>query len=432
MAAAALQSFNDRLINQALSAEKFQFLYRPKRYKVAYGGRGGCKSWEYAQYLILQAYQRTVRIGCFREYQNSIKDSVHQLLCDTIKRLHLEPWFSITQTSIRSITTGSNFIFEGLHGRTALDIKSLEGIDIAWVEEAQTVSKTSWELLIPTIRKPGSEILVTFNPIEEGDDTYQRFIVKPPPEEYAFVIKVGWEDNPWFPEVLDIERRILLAQDPEAYEHVWGGGCRVIGDAVILKGKYQVHNFDTPDDPGLRFFHGSDFGYGVDPATLIRMWTTGDPRKKNEELWIDRECYGHQVELDEYDTFYSGGIVGSKQFDGIETAKHWPIKADNSRPETISFIRKQGYKIDGAEKWNGSIEDGITHLRGFRTIHIHERCKHVAQEARLYSWKVDRVSGDILPIAVDKHNHCWDAVRYALDGYIRRRGAGGMWRALGK
>jgi phage terminase large subunit len=410
------------------SARVFQNLYRPFRYKTLYGGRGGAKSWEVAQALLCQAHTSNIRIGCFREYQNSIKDSVHQLLRDTLYRIGLADWFRVTDKAITSRVTGSNFLFKGLH-HNFNEIKSTEGIDRAWVEEAHLVSKDSWQVLIPTIRKEGSEIWSTFNPLQEEDETYQRLVIRQPPNSWCQ--KVSYRDNPWFPEVLEQERLYMLETDPEAYQHVWEGDPRVISDAVIFKGKYRVHNFETPTDPPPRFFHGGDFGFSTDPATLHRCYITGSP-KIGEELWVDQECYGHQVELDEYEQFYAGGTVGNKNFPGMDTARRWPIKADSSRPETISHIRRRGFQISAAEKWPGSVEDGITHLRGFRCIHIHERCVHLAQEARLYQWKVDRVTGEILPIPVDKHNHCWDGIRYALDGYIKRRGVAGMWARLAK
>jgi phage terminase large subunit len=134
---------------------------------------------------------------------------------------------------------------------------------------------------------------------------------------------------------------------------------------------------------------------------------------KDDVLYVDREAFGHQVELDDTPAL----------FDSIPTARKWPIKADSARPETISYVRRQGFpQLGPAEKWKGSVEDGIAALKAFRQIVVHERCPHIAKEFRLYSYKIDKVTGDILPIIVDKHNHGIDALRYALDGYIRGRG----------
>lgn len=414
-------------------ASSFEPLFKPKRYKVFYGGRGGAKSWSIARALIVKAYNQKLRIGCFRELQNSIKDSVHRLITDQIEALGLLQWFDITQTSIVCKLTGSEFLFKGLR-HNATEIKSTEGIDIAWVEEAQLVSKDSWELLIPTIRKEGSEIWISFNPIEAADATYDRFVTHAPPDSY--VVKVNWSENPWFPSVLDAERRYMQRIDPEAYAHIWEGKCRVISDAVILKNKYCIEAFETPAANEVRWFHGADFGFADDPAALVRCWITGEP--PSEELWIDQEQFGWAVEIDELPKMYdnlgreSGHLITQPGDIVKSTSRIWPIKADNSRPETISYLARQGFQISAADKWAGSVEDGISHLRGFRMIHIHQRCTHLQEEARLWQWKVDKVTGQVLPVPIDRHNHGWDSVRYALDGYIKRRGADNTWAKLAK
>jgi len=397
-------------------APKFSFLFRPARYKVAWGGRGGAKSVSIARALIAKAHTRRERIGCFREFQSSIADSVHRLLKDQIRKMGLAEYFHVTEKSIRSVITGSEFLFKGLHHNVD-EIKSTEGITIAWVEEAQLVSKDSWQVLVPTIREEGSEIWASFNPVEEDDPTYQKFIVNPPPD--AIVVKVGWQDNPWFPSTLDVERRYMLETDPDAYQHVWEGSCRVLSDSVIFRGKYVIEAFEAPTDPVPRFFHGLDFGFANDPNAFSRCWTTGKPPR--EELWIDYAVFGWKVEIDD---------LPKKVLDEIPTSRAWPIKADNARPETISYLSRQGFSISPAEKWPGCVEDRIAHLKGFYKIHVHERCKHLLEELRLYSYKRDRVTGEILPIIIDKHNHGIDSIGYALDGYIRRRGASAAWLGL--
>lgn len=378
-------------------AEKFRPLISPARYKVFYGGRGSGKSWTFAQILLCLSLQRKLRILCAREFQISIADSVHRLLCDQISALGLDQFFTITKTQITS-SAGSEFIFKGIR-HNAQEIKSLEGVDICWVEEAQSVSGESWNLLIPTIRKEGSEIWISFNPGLPDDETYQRFVVSPP--EHAVVVKVGWEDNPWFPDTLRQEMEYCRSIDTEAYAHIWGGEPRVISDAQVFKGRYEVAPFDTPDD--ARFFHGADWGFAQDPTALVRMFVQDDC------LYIDAEAYGVGVELDELPTF----------FDSIATSRKWPIKADGARPETISHMCRKGFRVSAAKKWAGSVEDGVSLLKGFRRIYIHPRCKHTADEFRLYSYKVDKNNGDVLPILVDAHNHIIDAARYALDGYVK-------------
>lgn len=392
---------------------KFQPLLYPHRNKVMYGGRGAAKSWSVARALVALAHRRRLRIGCFRELQASIAESVHQLLKDQVYAMGLQDCFHITQSSIYSRVTGSEFLFKGLRHNIA-EIKSLEGIDIAWVEEAQLVSKESWDLLIPTIRKQGSEIWVTFNAVNEEDATYQRFVVNPNPD--SWVVKVGWEDNPYFTQTQHQERLWLLRSDPDAYEHVYGGAFMRRNSGVVFSGKYVVDTFEAPH--GVTLHYGSDFGFAVDPTTLIRCYTTG--KAPIEELWIEYEAYGVGVEIHETAQLY----------DSVPGSRNWPIYADSSRPETISYLRREGFNIMPADKWDGCVEDGISHLRGFKQIHIHQRCKHVQQEARLYSYKLDRVTGEVLPILIDKNDHCWDATRYSLNGYIQHRGGLGVWERL--
>lgn len=394
-------------------APKFKPLFQPKRYKTFHGGRGGAKSWAAARALVIMAASKKLRILCTREVQNSIKDSVHKLLKDQIEMLGLNPWFRITNESITS-ASGSEFLFKGLRF-DPLGIKSTEGVDICWVEEAQSVSSDSWAILIPTIRKEGSEIWVTFNPGEEQDPTYQRFIVNPPDD--SITVEVNYYDNPYLPDTLRKEMEYCKRIDYEAYEHIWLGKPKSISDSVIFRNRYRVEAF--PDDLWLqadRLFFGADFGFANDPSTLIRMFMLGT------RLYIEYEAYGVGVELDEMPQFY----------DSIPEVRKWPVKGDNSRPETISYLARQGFSIDAAAKWKGSVEDGVTYLKGFEEIIIHERCKHTADEFRHYSYKVDKKTGDILPVIVDKFNHCIDAIRYGLDGYITSSDSLGTWAQLGK
>lgn len=202
--------------------EKLAFLFQPKRYKILYGGRGGAKSWGVARAALITSAKTPLRWLCAREFQKSIADSVHQVLKDQVAALGLDAFYKVTETSIVG-ANGTQFSFEGLRHNTG-KIKSYEGVDRLWVEEAHSTSKASWELLIPTIRKNGSEIWVTMNPEFEEDDSYQRFIIEPP--EDAVVMELNYRDNPWFPAVLEKERLQLLKRDPDAYDHVWEGHCR--------------------------------------------------------------------------------------------------------------------------------------------------------------------------------------------------------------
>lgn len=399
-------------------APAFTPLFQKYRFKTWYGGRGAGKSWQIARYLIMKAISEKHRIACLRELQTSIRDSVYQVIKEQIVLMGLAPMFQLTLTSIRCPTTGSEFIFKGLRANVE-EIQSMEGVTIVWIEEGQLVSKLSWQILIPTIRVEGSEIITSFNPVEEEDPTYQQLVINQSPD--SVTVKVGFRDNPWFPKVLDAQRRWDLESDPDSYEHIWEGSCRVISDAVIFKGKCIIEAFDFPSPPPERLFHGLDFGFANSPLAFVRFWTTGSP--PSEELWVDEERVRTHVELDEMETFIAGP-------DGVATARNWPIKADSARPESISYLRRRGFNVTAAEKWSGSVEDGIAHLKAFKKIHIHQRCKNQQQESRLYRYKTDRLTKEVLPVVMDANNHGWDAIRYGLDGYIHRRGGAGVWAGL--
>lgn len=375
-------------------------LFEPHRYKICYGGRGAARSWSFARALLIKAAEQPLRVLCTRELQTSIRDSVHQLLRDQIGLMGLEGYI-VTEREIRH-RNGSLFLFEGLR-HNVTKVKSLEGVDICWVEEAETISAASWDVLIPTIRRAGSEIWITFNPREEHDATYQRFVLNPPRD--AWVKEVTWQDNPWFTDELREEKDRLYALDPGLADHVWGGQCRTVSDAQILKGKYVVEEFtvgETWNGP----YQGLDFGFAKDPTAAARCWV------HDSTLYVERELYLHHLELDH---------LVSHLGDALPDAAKYTTRADSARPDSISFLRRHGLPmLAPVKKHQGSVEDGIAHLRSYRRIVIHPRCKHTAEEARLYSYKVDEHSGDVLPVPVDAYNHLIDALRYALDPIMRR------------
>jgi len=214
---------------------KLEGLFKKSRYKVAYGGRGGAKSWGIARALLILGAKSPMRILCAREFMTSMRDSVHKLLSDQIESLGLLGFYEITQASIRG-KNGTEFSFVGLKNNIA-NVKSYEGVDICWVEEAQTVSRLSWNVLIPTIRKESSEIWISFNPELETDETYQRFVANPPAD--CITMKVNWYDNPWFPETLKLEKDSLKLRDEEAYNQVWEGLCRQTVDGAIFAKEMQ-------------------------------------------------------------------------------------------------------------------------------------------------------------------------------------------------
>jgi phage terminase large subunit len=367
------------------------------RYKVFYGGRGSGKSWGVARWLIFKAYTEKHTILCTREYQKSIQDSVLKLLSEQITVMKMTPFFDIQRNAIYG-RNGSQIIFEGLH-HNVTKIKSMEGVSLCWVEEGEKVSNESWDVLIPTIRKPNSEIIITFNPDSLDDPTYQRFVVNPP--ENSLVRKVNYQDNPWFPEVLRQEMEYLKRVDYERYLHIWEGEPRTNTDAQIFKGKFEVEDFDTPQD--VTFYYGADFGFSSDPSTLVRCYI------KDNRIYIDHEAWGLGVELDALPKFY----------EQVPESNAWWIEADSSRPDTISYVARRGYKIRGVQKTK--VEDGIEFLKSYEKIIVHPRCKHTIEEFKHYSYAVDKLSGNITPRIEDKHNHVIDALRYSLVPVMRNR-----------
>lgn len=372
---------------------------KPSRYKIFLGGRGSSKSWSVARVLLGLGRARKLRILCAREIQRSIQDSSYKLLCDQIERLGLGSYYEILKTEIRG-ANGTEILFRGLGNQTAESIKSFEGVDYVWLEEAHTVSDRSFELLIPTIRKDGSEIWVTYNPDEATDPVDRRFVQASPPN--TIVCRINWDDNPWFPEVLRQEKDYLYSVDPDTAAHVWGGAYRKASDAQILRGRYKVHEFEAAehwDGP----YHGIDFGFAQDQGTMVRCWIwEGD-------LWIDYEAAGLEVDNDDLPDLW----------DSIPNARQYVARADCSRPETISHVRRAGYnRVVACKKWKGCEQDGIDHLRSYKTIHIHPRCELAVEEAKNWSWKKDRLTGDILPITTGKFDNTWAAVRYALEPII--------------
>ena len=379
---------------------KIRQLYRSdKRYKVAYGGRGSGKSYGVAERFVLYAIKEPgVRLLCTKETQNSLSDSALAIIKRVIHDHGLDDAFIQTKHGL-SCKNGSEFIFRGLQHPDR--IKSLEGVKYCWVEEATKVSKEAWEILTPTIRAEGSEIWVTFNPDQESDPTYQMFVSEP--REDAEVVVINHDANKFFPDSLRQEMEWDKAHDHEKYLHIWEGQCRSFTEAQVFHGKWRTSTFDTPDD--AQFYFGADWGFSQDPTVLVRCYIS------DGILYIDHEAYGVGVDIDDTPAL----------FETVPDAARWTITADSARPETISYMQRHGFpKIRRALKGNNSVEDGIAFLRSFGEIVIHERCKHTADEFKLYSYKRDRLTGDILPVLEDKHNHAIDALRYAVERLMHR------------
>lgn len=249
-----------------------QFLFEPYRYKVAYGGRGSGKSWAFAIALLVDAARSQQRILCAREVQKSLKDSVHQLLKDQIVYLGLESFYEVLDTEIRG-KNGTLITFAGLQQHTVASIKSYEGITRCWVEEAQTVSKRSWDILLPTIRAPGSEVWISFNPNLDTDETWVRFVASPP--ERSKVREVNYTENPWFSDVLEAERLRTKAIDPENYSNIWEGKPRRVAEGAIYRHEIDAVYRDkrvcpVPYDPMLPVHTVWDLGWN-DAMTIIMV-----------------------------------------------------------------------------------------------------------------------------------------------------------------
>ena len=374
-------------------------IFSKKREKVLEGGRGSGKSYSFADMLLLRASTEKLRILCTRETQRSIKDSVHRLLSDRIQALKLTEFFKIQRDLITS-TTGSDFIFKGLRHNIA-EIKSTEGIDICWCEEAEKISEDSWTVLIPTIRKEGSEIWISFNQEDKNSATRNRFVLNPAP--HCITAHMTYRDNLYFPEVLRQEMEYDRVNDPAKYDHVWEGGCKEYHDALIFGDRIHKEAFETPTCVVKHY--GCDWGFSGAPMAIHSMFIL------DKDLYIDYEFYAHGIDYDDY----------VAAFDTIPGIREGRIRADNSQPASISYMKRHGFDILGAKKGPGSIEDGIKFLRSFRRIVIHERCAGAWDDFSNYRWKQDAQTKEILNIPVDKCNHVPDNVRYALEPMIRMR-----------
>ena len=386
----------------------FEPLLRPTRYKGVWGGRGSGKSHFFAELLVEQALMRPgFRAVCIREIQKSLAMSVKQLVEDKINGMGLADSFEVLDKEIRT-PGGGVIIFQGMQNHTADSIKSLEGFDVAWVEEAQSLSAFSMKLLRPTIRKPGSEIWFSWNPSKETDPV-DAFLRTPEADSdpEIVVINANWSDNPWFPAVLNDERERDLRNRPDEYDHIWEGGYQQTTEALIFRNRVEYGcRFETPDD--ARLYYGVDWGFAKDPTAIVRCFIMDDV------LHIDYAEGGIGIEMDALPAL----------FDQVPGSRNWPIMADCARPETISHMaNKYRFRIGPAKKWKGSVEDGIERLKAFRGIRVHERAEKIAREFRTYSYKVDRQTEHVLPKIEDANNHWIDALRYALDGLIQNRRA---------
>lgn len=385
---------------------------QPARHRVFRGGRGSAKTASLAKMAAIRGYQfsqegREGIILASREHLNSLDESSLEEIKAAIRS---EPWlvanYEVGEKYVRTRDRRVSFAFAGL--RHNLDsIKSKAKILLNWTDEAESVSEPAWRKLIPTIREDGSENWISYNPESSDSATHRRFIADPPTNCIATTI--NWRDNPWFPDVLNQERLDDQRLRPETYDHVWEGAFLTLTEAQVFAGRFAVEEFE-PRDFWDGPYNGLDFGFAADPTAAVQCYIHG------RTLWIRREAGKAKLELDDTGQFVKDRVPGIERH---------VIRADSARPESISYLRRHGLpNITAVEKWPGSVEDGVAHIKAFERVVIHPDCEQTAREFRLYSYKVDRQTGDIQPVIVDANNHYIDALRYALAPMMRRSGSG--------
>lgn len=371
-------------------------LLAPARYKAAHGGRGGGKSRAFGVMTIVSHVADPDRSTvCIREVQKSLKQSVKKLLEQEIKRLEVGDHFEVLSQEIRSRKGSGVIIFEGMNDHTAESIKSLEGFDCAWVEEAQSFSERSLELLRPTIRKDNSELWFSWNPRMKTDpvDILFRGPEGPPPG--AVVVEVNYPQNPWFKGGVLEKEEIHARNNPKKHAEIWDGKYKEHAEAMYFT-NWKVEEFDTPKDAQIRL--GLDWGFHPDPLSVVGCYIEGD------NLYIDREAYGIDVSIRQTPAL----LLTVPGTDKLE------IVAGSDRPERILDLHERGFKIFKAVRGPNSVEQGLEWLENYNII-IHPRCTHTADEFSLFSHPVDRITGKILPGYVDENNHCIEALRYACE-----------------
>lgn len=378
-------------------------LVKSARYKGAKGGRGGGKSHEVIELQLMFSVKNPHRRVVFlREVQKSLKDSVKHLLEQKIKDMGIEDYFDIRTTEIRCAKGDGVFLFQGLAEHTAVTIKSLEGIDCAVIEEAQVISQRSLDLLLPTIRKEGSEVWAIWNPLNPTDPI-DRFFAGLTAEDDFVLVHVNYRQNRHASEALIKEAERCKRLDPIKYKHVYGGGYEEHSDARIFK-HIRIESFETPSDlisiGGLRF--GCDWGFSVDPLVLLRGFVIG------RTLYIEYEAHEIGVEIEDTKAHFLT-VPGSTK---------WTITAGKDRPERIKSAQRQGFKIKPAIGGNNSVIEGVEYLQNFEIV-IHTRCAH-AQDAFLnYKHPIDKMTEQILPVLPKGKDHVIEAARYMVED-IRR------------
>lgn len=386
---------------------KLKCLFRPKRYKVAHGGRGSAKSWGFARALLIQAAQRPLRVLCAREVQKSIKDSVHRLLTDQIQALGLGGSFEVFETEIRG-RNGSLFLFAGLAQHTVESIKSYEGVDVVWVEEAQVVTKRSWDVLTPTIRKDGSEIWITLNPDMETDETYARFVSgKPFETDDSFVVQMNWRDNPWFPAVLEKERQQTLQRDPDSYDNIWEGKCRPAAEGAIYykeiaRAEEDGRICNVPYDPLLKVHVIFDLGWN-DAMSISLV------QKQLSAIAVLENIEDSHKTLDHYSAELKKKNLNWGSLYLPHDGRHKDYKTGKSAEDIMKAL---GWDVKITP--NMSIEDGIRLTRmTFPRLYIDKtKADRLVQCAKRYRRSINQATHEPGAPMHDEWSHGADNLRY--------------------
>lgn len=383
--------------------EKLRFLFKPKRYKVAHGGRGSAKSWSFARALLIQGAERKLRILCTREVQKSIKDSVHKLLSDQIEALGLGDFYEILDTEIRG-ANGTEFTFAGLAQHTVESVKSYEGVDICWIEEAQNVSKFSWEILLPTIRKEGSEIWISFNPMLDTDETWVRFVENPHPD--SVVVQVNYSDNPWFSDVLEQERLHCFATNPTDYPNIWEGKCRTAVIGAIYAGEVGQAILDdrirpVPYDPRKKVHAIWDLGFN-DSMAIIMVQSGAMELRVIDYIEDNRRTLESYV-----------GELKAKNYNwGYDYLPHDGFSSDYKSGTTADkILRSMGRRV--METPNIGIENGIKAARSLFPAVYFDKSKtaRLIECLKRYRRTISRTGAEGAPLH-DEYSNGADAFRY--------------------
>lgn len=372
----------------------------------AYGGRGSAKTRSFAKMTAIWGMKYAAQglsgiILCGREFMNSLQDSSFEEVAEAIRSdERLSAFYEIGEKYIRSRCRRISYAFAGLR-HNLNSIKSKARILLAWVDEAEDVSEAAWVKLLPTVREEGAEIWVTWNPERPDSATNKRF--REYQDEHMRIVQMNYTDNPWFPSTLEVQReRDRKRLSPEDYAHVWEGAFLTRSSARVFH-NWRVDPFETPEEAA--FYFGADWGFSVDPTVLVRCFIEG------QLLYVDREVYKVGCSID----------ATPALFEQIEGARAHTIRADSARPETIDYMKRNGFpRMVPARKGAGSVEEGVEFLNSYDII-VHPRCKHTIDELTYYSYEVDKLSGDVLPKLADKKNHVIDALRYAVEGVRNNR-----------